>query len=60
MAQVPADVVLTGASSPDGICYVETTNLDGETNLKLKKAKDESLSLVNPDTLRPFSGALLR
>ncbi|KAJ8727251.1 hypothetical protein PYW08_015648 [Mythimna loreyi] len=31
---VPADIVLLHTSSPLGICYLETCNLDGETNLK--------------------------
>lgn len=35
---VPADVIILSTSEPDGICYVETKNLDGETNLKMRKA----------------------
>jgi phospholipid-translocating ATPase len=35
---IPADVVVLSTSDPDGACYVETKNLDGETNLKLRHA----------------------
>jgi len=34
----PADMVLAQSSDPKGVCYVETKNLDGETNLKHKTA----------------------
>ncbi|KAI9844794.1 MAG: hypothetical protein M1838_002030 [Thelocarpon superellum] len=36
--QVPADIVILSTSDPDGACYVETKNLDGETNLKVRQA----------------------
>jgi len=29
--------VLIGSSESKGVCYVETKNLDGETNLKFKE-----------------------
>jgi len=32
----PADLILLNSSGPKGICYIETKNLDGETNLKHK------------------------
>ncbi|KAJ3032514.1 hypothetical protein HK097_005212, partial [Rhizophlyctis rosea] len=31
---IPADLVIISTSENDGVCYVETKNLDGETNLK--------------------------
>ena len=34
----PADLVLVSTSNPDGKCFVLTSNLDGEANLKLKSA----------------------
>lgn len=34
--EVPADIVLISTSDPDGNCFIETMNLDGETNLKTK------------------------
>ena len=36
--QIPADIVILSTSDPDGACYIETKNLDGETNLKVRHA----------------------
>lgn len=35
---VPADILLLSADGPNGIAYIETMALDGETNLKTKQA----------------------
>lgn len=34
--EVPADIILISCSDAEGNCYIETKNLDGETNLKNK------------------------
>ena len=39
--QVPADIVLCATSEPENVAYVETKNLDGETNLKSRNAVPE-------------------
>lgn len=36
--ELPADIIVLSTSDPDGACYVETKNLDGETNLKVRTA----------------------
>lgn len=36
--EFPADIIILSTSDPDGACYVETKNLDGETNLKVRQA----------------------
>src|SRR5690554_4562062 len=36
--KIPADIVLLSTSMDEGACFVETSELDGETNLKRKTA----------------------
>ncbi|CAI9768069.1 unnamed protein product [Fraxinus pennsylvanica] len=50
----PADLILLSSSYDDAICYVETMNLDGETNLKLKQALEDTSYLHGDENLRDF------
>ena len=51
----PADLlVLAVPESLDGLAYVETINLDGESNLKIKKALDQTQH-IRVDTMRDFT-----
>lgn len=34
---IPADILLLYSSDQNGICHLETANLDGETNLKQRR-----------------------
>ncbi|GAA5804821.1 hypothetical protein HPULCUR_010329 [Helicostylum pulchrum] len=46
---VPADIVVLASSEPDGLCYVETQNLDGETNLKIKRSLQATNEIKTPE-----------
>jgi hypothetical protein len=54
-AALPADVLFLTAENEEGTCYVETMNLDGETNLKIKTARDQTKDL-RWETLPDFRG----
>ncbi|XP_054845452.1 phospholipid-transporting ATPase VD [Eublepharis macularius] len=50
--EIPADMVLLYSTDADGICYMETSSLDGETNLKQRqvvKGFEDQESEVDPE-----------
>ncbi|KAL5999628.1 putative phospholipid-transporting ATPase 4 [Asimina triloba] len=55
----PADLLLLSSSYEDGICYVETMNLDGETNLKVKRSLEVTLPLDDENSFKNFTGTIL-
>ncbi|POM78342.1 P-type ATPase (P-ATPase) Superfamily, partial [Phytophthora palmivora] len=44
--ELPADVVILATSEEEGRCFIETSNLDGETNLKRRIAVKPTAQLV--------------
>jgi len=56
--EVPADCLLLATSDDDGVCYVETANLDGETSLKQVQALKATYKMTDQQ-LKAFK-ALIR
>ena len=48
---IPADLIFLSSSHEDSECYIETANLDGETNLKTKQALTCTSKLTTLATL---------
>ena len=47
--QIPADIVVLSTSDADGQCFVETKNLDGETNLKPRRALKATMGIQHEE-----------
>jgi P-type E1-E2 ATPase len=54
----PCDLIIISSSEKEGLCYVETSSLDGETNLKDKQAPKETLIYNNPDWITTLKGEI--
>ncbi|XP_076877507.1 phospholipid-transporting ATPase IA isoform X5 [Brachyhypopomus gauderio] len=48
----------TGRSEPQGMCYIETSNLDGETNLKIRQGLQITAEIKDIDNLMRISGRM--
>nr|CAH8848752.1 unnamed protein product [Trichobilharzia regenti] len=55
---IPADLVLLASSEPQAMCYIETSNLDGETNLKLRQGLPATSHLLTAGELSSFEAVV--
>uniref|UniRef100_A0A8C4L2D6 Phospholipid-transporting ATPase n=1 Tax=Equus asinus asinus TaxID=83772 RepID=A0A8C4L2D6_EQUAS len=56
---IPADILLLSSSEPNSLCYVETAELDGETNLKFKMSLEITHQyLQRENSLATFDGLI--
>ncbi|XP_064475067.1 probable phospholipid-transporting ATPase IM isoform X2 [Ornithodoros turicata] len=57
---VAADLLLLSTSEPNGLCYIETAELDGETNLKCRQATPDTAEMGNNnELLGRFDGEII-
>ncbi|XP_036199728.1 phospholipid-transporting ATPase ID isoform X2 [Myotis myotis] len=56
---VAADLLLLSSSEPHGLCYIETAELDGETNMKVRQAIPVTWELGDVSKLAKFDGEVI-
>ncbi|XP_039212375.1 phospholipid-transporting ATPase IB isoform X1 [Crotalus tigris] len=55
---LPADMIILSTSEPQAMCYIETSNLDGETNLKIRQGLIQTANLQSKEDLMKISGKI--
>ncbi|KNE61131.1 phospholipid-translocating P-type ATPase, flippase [Allomyces macrogynus ATCC 38327] len=55
---VPADIAILSTSELDGMAYIETKSLDGETNLKIRRGPTETAWIRTPADCARLEGVV--
>uniref|UniRef100_A0A8C9MY22 Phospholipid-transporting ATPase n=1 Tax=Serinus canaria TaxID=9135 RepID=A0A8C9MY22_SERCA len=55
---LPADLISLSSSEPQAMCYIETSNLDGETNLKIRQGLPLTSDIKDTESLMQLSGRI--
>ncbi|XP_012939199.2 probable phospholipid-transporting ATPase VA, partial [Aplysia californica] len=50
---IPADILFLRSSDPQGICHIETSNLDGESNLKQRQIVEQFANVAKREDFSP-------
>jgi len=56
LQEFPADVVMLSSGGPDGTCYIDSCNLDGETNLKTRMSLQATKGANTPARVGQLGG----
>ncbi|XP_067627473.1 probable phospholipid-transporting ATPase IA isoform X3 [Eurosta solidaginis] len=54
----PADILLLSSSEPQAMCFIETANLDGETNLKIRQGVPATAKYLETKDLLQLDGTV--
>lgn len=53
-----ADIIVLSSSEPQGMCFIETSNLDGETNLKIRQGTLSTSKLLETKDLMAYEATI--
>eukprot|EP00286_Rhodomonas_abbreviata_P023395 CAMPEP_0181305238 /NCGR_PEP_ID=MMETSP1101-20121128/9612_1 /TAXON_ID=46948 /ORGANISM="Rhodomonas abbreviata, Strain Caron Lab Isolate" /LENGTH=1030 /DNA_ID=CAMNT_0023411119 /DNA_START=762 /DNA_END=3857 /DNA_ORIENTATION=- len=55
-SEFPADLILLASTGDQGMCYIDTCNLDGETNLKIRNSLPATKDMAEPEKIAQLQG----
>jgi len=57
-SELPFDILILNSNLVSGLCYVQTANLDGETNLKIRQALQVTTTFTDAKHLSDWEGRI--